>query len=108
MLQEGTEQLSWRSNRPPKQRAFAHGEKGISQKPPLARRLAPSLGRVRVQVRYTGRQNRGAKGNPGLDAGKEKVHARVSEAYKELLHLRQRREGLTKKARDVSCIPGKE
>lgn len=43
------------------------------------------------------RQDRGAEGSPGLDPGEEKVCARVSEASKVLLHLRQPREGLTKK-----------
>lgn len=57
---------------------------------------------------YAGRQGRGAEGSPSLDPGKEKVRTRVSKAYKELLHLRQPREGLTKKVWDIPCIRGKE
>ena len=52
-----------------------------------------------------GRQDRGVVGSPSLDPGKEKVHARVSAAYKDLLHLRQPREGLTKKVWDIPCHP---
>lgn len=46
---------------------------------------------------------RGARGGPSPDPGKE-----ISVAYKELLHGRQPSEGLTKKVRDILCISGKE
>lgn len=115
LLQEGTEQLPWRSNRPSNSAPLPMEKREFLKRCFQADGiigLAPSPGQARVQpdaAAAAGRQGMAEQERalkPGTWQGERCTP--VPEAYRMLLNLRQPREGLTKPLWDTPCIPDKE
>ena len=100
LLQEGTEQLLWRSNRIPNSGPVLTEKRGILKKclqPEGITELAPSPGQARVQLQHQLATAMQAGKMEEQRAAQVWILASISEAYKALLHPRQPREGLTQK-----------